>query len=620
MANLGFDEINNPQSSGDGSALDSALQKFPDLFNDKAPSKSPQDSKSQPQSDNQQPAQKSSQQEVENNQQGPTQAQSEDSTNYDAMPWSEVGLRALENSPSSAWGQVKNVGSAFWNYDKTAKSIYDTGAGIASKIAGAAGVQQDPKQKTESEALVNSLIDHYKTTYGSSSGFKKELANDPFSVGMDVASLIPGVEAVGGAGKLADIGKLADVGKIAAKTAGVVGKVPVETGKYAAELASGVPKSALDLAQAAGRSSDPIARKVFKTFSSGNGDAKTIADAAEKSVSEASKAASDEFVKQKGSLATQPINPKPIHDAIDNAIDQLGPDAKIDHPNELSALTEMKNNVSDRTDYSAVGMHNLKVGLNNLISNYPGANKGLLGSIPKAVKDTISSVDPKYSEMMDYWQNWRDQINSFRKDLGVNPKTTDAQTLAKLMSTMKSPTKMTALQDLSKTNAGKYLPQMLAGMATSRWFPNWSHGVADIAASGIGFFTGHPEIAAGMALASPKIAGKAAYAAGAAPRVLGKFGKVLGPTYRRNIIDNLSRASNQEAPDTTAQGSIYKKGGRINRKSGGKVGYAEATKQAMKMISLVNQIKRSEGKKTSSLLNVDDSSIVHALSKANEAI
>ena len=60
-------------------------------------------------------------------------------------------------------------------------------------------------------------------------------------------------------------------------------------------------------------------------------------------------------------------------------------------------------------------------------------------------------------------------------------------------------------------------------------------------------------------------------------------------------------------------------GGRTGHAAGGKVGFDHEAK-ADKLILLADKIKKDEAKKTSSILNVDDSTVARALAVVNRKI
>lgn len=583
--------------------------------------------------------------------------QNPDNKDWENVPWSDVAVSAAKHAGPSAANAVKNFGSAIYNYDTTLSGLNDVAKGALSKVQGAMGASQDPVQKAKTEAALNAIAGHYSDVYGGlahgdTSGLKKELSNDPFSVGMDVASLIPGLGELSGSEKIAVATSLAakamDPIQGGLALAGKGAKVAKYLGKGAARTFSGVPIKALDIIEDTAKGTDPLAKEALARFSSGKGNLNEIAQTAMNAVDEAKKNASNAYISTRKSLATEQIDPQPILDAIDKAKKELGVDAMIDSPQTVADLEKMRSMVADRTDFSAVGLDNLKKGLNDLVADRRGSGReGLLATVPQQVRKTIEEADPKYAKLMDQWEGWRGQLKDFQKTLSLNPRASDAQQLAKLMASMKHPGKGAVLDELTKTNAGKYLPQMIAGASTSDWMPSHFNTVADVLMAGGLSALGHPSAILGVAAASPKIVGKAAQAIGAGERLGSKLSPLAGsPT--TNVITKMGalKAPQARAVDhptqhqsdipqqpassadlygnplrPTAEGSIYKSGGRIARKAGGKVGTSlEIGKMADELINRAAKIRKNDGAGTSSLLNLDDSTIAHALEKANSVI
>lgn len=545
-----------------------------------------------------------------------------DNSDYANKGWGDVASEALQNAPGSAMKQLKSVGSALIHPVATAEALGDLGSGALSKAKGALGFQQDPTEKANNEQLVDSLINHYKSTYGSSAGFKKELAQDPFSIGMDAASVVPGIDAIAGGTKVAKVagmaGKLLDPVQGAVAAAKLATKPATFMGKEALAGASGVPRSAIDIVQAAGASKDPIARQTVQKYASGQAKLEDIPDTAMKAVDELKQQASANYLKTRQGLATTPLPTTKIQDSISEAIKELGPDAAVNSPDALATLQHMQDRLSHLTDLSAVGLDNFKKGLDDVIeSSGQPKRAGLFAKIPKATIETISDADPKYADMLQQWSDWRNQLLNFKKEMGANPNASDATRLTKLMGALKTDsragTKQTLLSQMAGTQSGQYLPQMLAGASVSSWFPRWSRGAYDLMIAGGLGVAGHPAAIAGLAAGSPKLVGKGAMAAGR----LQKLGSKVSPLLKAPATNVLAK-TNQ-----TASGSIYAKGGRVERKAGGRVSempMSEVSRHADRLVNMVDRVRKGESRGTEPLLKMDDSAVAHALELVNRGI
>ena len=204
------------------------------------------------------------------------------------------------------------------------------GSGALSQVEGAYA-RQDPAQKAQTESVLDALEQHYEDTYGSLAGFKKTLATDPFSIGMDASVAIPGVgeglRAAGiGGDALAAAGRAASVatnpvaagiygaGKVASTGANVIGKY----GAKAQSALTGAPESLLNIARDAA-SADPDKTAAFNTFLKGNGDPADIAQAGMSAVDELKDKATQRYLQGKSTLdASKPLPMDAILKAQEN--------------------------------------------------------------------------------------------------------------------------------------------------------------------------------------------------------------------------------------------------------------------------------------------------------------
>ena len=185
---------------------------------------------------------------------------------YAEMPWSEVAASGAKHLLPSAGTALAGVGHAIIHPLETAEALKQLGQGAYSKAAGALGVQQEPEEKARTEHLIDALGEHYTGTYGSMGGFKKALALDPFSVGMDVsvpltmgAGAVP--ETAGMVGRAASLagklGTVMDPVQASLAVAKGLGKAGGAGLRAAETVSTGVPQSLLKTASMAGSTADP---------------------------------------------------------------------------------------------------------------------------------------------------------------------------------------------------------------------------------------------------------------------------------------------------------------------------------------------------------------------------
>lgn len=554
---------------------------------------------------------------------GPTSETEKTAADYDKMGWGEVGSLALQNAPESAGNIIGGLYNAATNPTQTWEGVKQLGSGIASKVSGALGGESEP----EKENVLNALLGEYAETYGSKGGFKKRLAEDPFFVGMDAATVLGGAGAVGKAAGISEkalqamnvAGKLVDPVQGAIAAAKLPIKLGSAVGKTAAATASGVPKVAFDMAQAAGASADPAARKAFAAAASGKIESQVLADKALSAVDELKKSASAEYKASHAALDRTPVDTSPIWNKIKEIENKLGANTpttvngvattvgRAHWGDELDLIQQMKDkieaidNSSNLADKTVDGVDSVKKSIDAILSQYRGGKLGLLGEVPASAKTAINSVDKNYGAMLDRWTEWRRQMQDLKSSLTGTDKTSDSAIIVKLMKTLKDDRKRSLLDMLAKTPSGQYLPEMIAGHAVSGWKPAGGRGILDVLAGGGLYYAGaHPlALAGGAALASPKIGGQLANKAGMA----GRMAEAAIPP--QAAMKPVSMMGNLEED-------------RTERKAGGRVSSHEAA--ADQLVRSAERAKKGWSAQTEPLLNHSDESVVHALEVANRSI
>lgn len=531
---------------------------------------------------------------------------------YADMPLSEVGSRALSNALPSAGNALKGMYDAVVNYEDTASTLNELGKGVVSKVRGAFGGERN----AEAEAVADALGAMYADRYGSMAGFKETLAEDPASIGMDLASVAP---VAGVAGRAAGLGpvatglqKVAALGDpltLAAKTAQVGSRaamLPVTTvGRYAQGAASGTPLNALKLAEQAGRSRDPLARAAFTNFAMGRGEPRDIARLAMDAMNEKVRSVHNFYTRQKQALTTQELSLADVRRTIDDLRSQLNQFGTRSGMPDVDALKRMDDLVRayeahpDPASRTAVSLDRLKRDLRQIVNDVPASERGSLAVVPRSVRDTIAGVDPTYAQMMDYWQDWMAQMKDLQSTLGTGDRVTETSRLNKLLSTMKSDSKMSLLKELTDTQAGKYLPYMIAGASVEKLAPPYLQGTG---LAGLGMLAaGGPHGILAAAAGSPRVSGLTQYAAGRIPAVAG----------------NAAGYAGMAAPATNLLSQIGQD--RMGRKSGGRVGI-DHDHLADQLVGAAERAKKGISKETEALLDVHDDHIAHALEVANRSI
>ena len=563
----------------------------------------------------------------------PNQPQPEDTTDYSKMGMGEVLSRAAQAAPASFGKTIGQFGEAITHPAETLGALGQIGTGIVSKGAGFFGPQDEAK-KAKDEAVLNAVLKHYGDVYGDifsgATGLKKELATDPFSVGMDVAMFAP---AVGAAGKLAGVqkaGKIAETALSAldpVQAATMAGKGVFNVGKGVSKevlgRTSGVPAPVLDLINEVGKSADPKGQQIFREYMGGKGSPEAIPEVALKALDELQQGASANYVNAHQNLATDPLNTSLVDNAFREVVKDLGTNPGVLNPEGVQMLTQMHSKYRALPNTTAVALDDLRKSLSADLSDYArttrGATmKGSFNKVLEAIKDTIAAKDQNYVKMLDDWKQWRDKLQQFQGTFGLKKNATTAGQLAKLLKSLNKKDKQNLLNQLASTEAGRYLPHMIAGTSVSSWLPDWAATIQDALLYGVGatqFGFGVPHAVGTIAAASPKLVGAGAYGLGKAEKVAG----LAQPFLSSPATNVLTQVGGMMEPveQEPYSGSRFA-GGRIGRKSGGRVGNAGSA--AEKLIAAAEKAKKGHSDTTSPLLDVPDEAITKALAIANEKI
>jgi len=530
---------------------------------------------------------------------------------YEDMPWlTEVFPRAASNFLSSSGNVGKELYDAAVNYEDTAGFINQLGKGVVSKVRGALGGERN----MEAEAVADAVGANYADRYGSMAAFKEALAEDPASIGLDIASIAP---VVGPAGRAAGLGSAAaGLQKVAAlgdpinlaaqgvKLASRGVTAPLTTaGRYVQGAASGVSQNALKLAEQAGKSADPAARSAFKTFAMGKGDNREIARTALAALDERRAAEQASYISGKKALTTQELSLNKVQDTINQVrseINRLGLSAqspKVAVLEEMARKVDQYINHPDPTARTAVQLDVLKRDLRDMMDNLKPSDKGALSSIPMSVRDTIATVDPGYAAMMERYQSWLSEMKDIQATLGANDRVAETTRIARLLSTLKSDDKTSLLKELAgKTQSGKYLPYMIAGASVEKIAPPYLQGMGLMGAGSV--LAGGPHGMAMAAVGSPLLAGMTQYGAG---RLQGAVNRIpTPPAAATNLLSQIGAE-------------------REGRKAGGRVGMPHEA-AADQLVMAAERAKKGISKGTESLLDMSDNHIAHALEVANRSI
>ena len=426
--------------------------------------------------------------------------------------------------------QFTTFGHAISHPKETLSALGQVGTGIASKAAGAIGMQQDKGQKQQDEKIVDALWDHYKKTYFTSTDdFARAFGKDPAGIAMDFSTLL-------GAGEVALPAKAAEIASRAAtlmdpiqaslSAARSISSIPVAVLRGAQATASKVPYSTLKDIYKMGLTGNSVAREGYNL---GRELPETeVTRRAADAVSAAANDASASYIAGKSGLANKAPNTNEVLSRItqlENDLKIAGkvPDISMDANNQLQLMKQQLIEYSNNPDYNLFEADKYKRALYNQRrnKNLSGAAQTVVDQVAKSVRDSIAKVDPNYANVMDKWQQWINQSKGLAEG-GANADLSTASSMAKLLKSMKSDLKKKNVIDVLAKHDPQ-LPHILAGYSTKEFLPG-GITLAEALGGGLGYYGwAHPlgaigGAAAGAALSSPRISAMS-------QRALGEAGK-----------------------------------------------------------------------------------------------
>lgn len=558
--------------------------------------------------------------------------------------WEEVGKGFKEEFLPSVGRGIMAIPQAIMNPGETVQGLKQAGTGIASKVRGAMGAQQEPEQKAQDEMVINAIIEPFTSV----AGFKKALATDPYSVLSVMAIPVSGGASAAGAGAKA-LGTASVAGKalrgveLAGKGAAmamdpVYGAVKgvgaaYESGvkpvlKSAASAEAGVPKTALELAYDAGKTSDTALKDSFNTFAKGQGKAEDFSQA----VSKATKAMTDNEIRSwktdKANLLTlkQDVPLQPILDAIQEARTIAGnPQLGIGPARQANAtIDKLEKQIMNRfamkpgsPGRTIEGFDLLKRELYELGQNTSGMTSDSIKTINAGVRKAMADVSPKYTELMERYMRLKDTLNTVKKSLNTGDNVSAIRELNTFIKGLDDTEKGRFIAELAKYDPR--IPYMVAGSSfhQAAGHPsNWSKALTfgQLANLAAGVHSGNPTHMMGAAAGligqklflSPEAIGSTAYTAGRIARGAERVGDALPPGTgavmsgaARILPAELSRMQNEELMDSVREG----------RATGGRV--------SDRLVAEVDRAKKRINNQTEELLKTPDSHVAQALEVAN---
>ena len=557
----------------------------------------------------------------------------------------EIPMQAAISAPSDVAGIAKGMYTAFKpeNIPSTLGGLGDVLAGGTRAAAKAILPEKafnyiesfDAPETTQRISQAASAAGQdLAERYGGYEEVKRSLAERPVSTAMDVATILTGG------------------GGLAARAPGIAGKLgqaAVKAGQ-AIDPMTGLVKAATALPKATAipfwwktgssmKSLNDAARAgiegnpVFMDHLRGVATAEDMVNSVDDAVKTLSDTASKNWVQKMGNMAEGSLPFDKIDEAYNRAYNEARSLGKIKNPNMAEAIDKAKLKIDEwrNQPYHPLAnniedMQGLKETIDDIRSDYKGdpRTQKFLGEIYDSIKKTISDKDPQYANLMEDWQSYKREINELRKELyaGVGDRKTMAARIRKIIAAQSKAEKQGLLDKIAEINPD--IPFMVAGQELSSLMPYGVRGyISNIGAYGM---LGLPATLAGIAAASPKIAGQAQYRLGQGVGLAKKaieavpYPARLG-AYQYSQYSPSMQAPAQEEAAPLPEGQDFFIGEVPQaRASGGRTVKLHAKSKADKLIAMVDHVRKTEGKGTSSLLNLDDTTIAKALAVANRGI
>lgn len=500
------------------------------------------------------------------------------------MTWGQAAGTAVSNIPASAQRFGESIWHAVTNPVETVSNIAEVGYGAGSKAVGAAadavGIDMDQEAKANREAKFNAVKDFFAERYGGEENIKRTLAEDPVGMAADlgtilsggtaVASRIPGVaSAASKAGRIADTavsatGRLeqplrAAGSKSAAIARGVLNPVEgaINATKFAgrnvvAPIIGTMTGAGTESVRAAGQAGAQGNRAFLENMRGQAGINDTI-DMAQSAMGQIRKERSDAY---KAGMETvkasdAPVSYAPIMKSLSEAhkkayyrgvpIDDVAAKTLDEIQGKINQFREIeKASPTDVSYRSAEALDALKQAVGEIRQRTMPNTKArsVADEVYNSIKSEITRQVPEYAKTMKAYSQASDQINDLVKTFSLGERAAPDTTARKLQSVMRNNVntnygrRTRLMEDLARYEPD--LPAALAGQTMSSPTPR---GLQSLAATGTaisgslgatGVAAVNPMSLAALPFMSPRLMGEAAYASGAAGRMIESLSKKTG--------------------------------------------------------------------------------------------
>lgn len=509
------------------------------------------------------------------------------------------------NAPASLWrNTVGGLIEAVSNPAQTATTIMDVAAGglynvTPKKIRDFINqFENNPEARERAVNMAKIVGGDYASVYGTTSGFKKALEEDPFRVlgdislmatgGASLATRVPSASAQA-AGRVAS--KVAEVtnpmtaaGYVASKTLPTVGNISANL----IGLTTGVGPETVKTAYESGVKG----AEAFRQNIRGEVPKTDVLDEARQALQTMRESKSTAYQQGIGTTAadTTKLNFKPIDDAFLKIKSTLyeGNRAKVgqDQLNKVAEVEQVLNEWrADPSAHTAIGLDALKQRIDAIYPDSPMQKQAqrVITETRKKVYDTIVQQSPEYAKTMADYEKAISIEKEIERALSLNKNASADTALRKLTSLARNNVNANygyrldlakaleqqgnvdllpsiAGQSMSATLPRGLAPQVAGAAAIPSAIQSFASGVTPLSLAAAPFF-------------SPRLMGEAAYGLGSAQRALQQSAlsrNVMSPT-----IANAQRLASQ-VPMTPEQARlaalVASRAGAIQQQQGGLLG------------------------------------------------
>lgn len=489
------------------------------------------------------------------------------------------------NAPASLWrNTVGGLIEAVSNPAQTATTIMDVAAGglynvTPKKIRDFINqFENNPEARERAVNMAKIVGGDYASVYGTTSGFKKALEEDPFRVlgdislmatgGASLATRVPSASAQA-AGRVAS--KVAEVtnpmtaaGYVASKTLPTVGNISANL----IGLTTGVGPETVKTAYESGVKG----AEAFRQNIRGEVPKTDVLDEARQALQTMRESKSAAYTQGIGTTAadTTKLNFKPIDDAFLKIKSTLyeGNRAKVgqDQLNKVAEVEQVLNEWrADPSAHTAIGLDALKQRIDAIYPDSPMQKQAqrVITETRKKVYDTIVQQSPEYAKTMADYEKAISIEKEIERALSLNKNASADTALRKLTSLARNNVNANygyrldlakaleqqgnvdllpsiAGQSMSATLPRGLAPQVAGAAAIPSAIQSFASGVTPLSLAAAPFF-------------SPRLMGEAAYGLGSAQRALQQSAlsrNVMSPT-----IANAQRLASQ-VPMTPEQARL----------------------------------------------------------------